>query len=338
MNDDRLFKISLAVVLLFAAGVVLKAARPILFPFILAVFVSYVIDPVLGFLIKLGIPKTPAVVLVLFGAFVLLFLLGFAVYASGKSFAAALPKYEGRIAELTRSLGEGGGAEALRLRLTAYLDKIEVSTMASFLLRSLGPVVDLLSKLLILFLYIIFIMAGRGRAMGKVRKALPPDRAAQVMTALDAINSQVRKYLAIKTVLSLFNGFVVWLVLTLFGVDFAFFFGFVAFLLNYIPNIGSVLAMVLRVAFAYFQFGNLLVPLWILLITGAIEMVVGNVIEPKVEGKGLGLSALVILFSLLFWGWLWGIPGMIMAVPLVASLRIVCENVPTLRPLAILMG
>jgi predicted PurR-regulated permease PerM len=79
------------------------------------------------------------------------------------------------------------------------------------------------------------------------------------------------------------------------------------------------------------------VPLWILIITVGLDTAMGNLVEPRIMGKGLGLSPLVVLFSLLFWGWLWGIPGIIMAVPLVAVVKIVCQNVPVLRPFALLM-
>ena len=338
MENDKFLKISLAIVVLFVAGVVIKIARPVLFPFALAVFVSYVLDPVIGFLIRLGMPKPAAVILVLLGSFVLFYLVGLAVYTSGKSFAAELPKYEEQIRNLADSLPGGPHGVPLRLRISAYLEKVEISSVASFILSALGPVVRLLARLFVLFLFLVFIMAGRGRAMGKVRGALKPEPASQVSAVLHAINGQVRKYLVIKTLLGLANGFFVWLVLKVFGVDFALIFGFLAFLLNYIPNFGSIIAGALRVAFAFFQFGTLWIPLWILLITGGADMIVGNFLEPRMMGKGLGLSPLVVLFSLLFWGWLWGVPGMMIAVPLVATIRIACQNIPSLRPVAIMMS
>jgi hypothetical protein len=93
-----------------------------------------------------------------------------------------------------------------------------------------------------------------------------------------------------------------------------------------------------RVSFAFFQFGTIWVPLWILIITGSTDAILGNFVEPRIMGKGLGLSPLVVLFSLFFWGWLWGIPGMVLAVPLAAVIRIICQNIPSLKPLAVMMG
>jgi AI-2 transport protein TqsA len=163
-------------------------------------------------------------------------------------------------------------------------------------------------------------------------------RAGRVRSMLEAINGQVRKYLVIKTAMSLVNGLMVWIVLALFGVDFAALFGLLAFLLNFIPSIGSLLATALRVGFAFFQFGTFWTPLWILVVTVSLDTVMGSFLEPKIMGKGLGLSPLLVFFSLLFWGWLWGIPGMILSVPLTAVVKIVCQNIPALRPVAVLMG
>jgi predicted PurR-regulated permease PerM len=338
VDDKRFFKLAVALILIFILGIILKAARSVVFPFILAIFISYVISPVIVFLTRFKIPKTAAMALILLGAFVFLYLIGAVVYASGKTLAAELPRYEQRMTELAGLLGKGFGGIPLKLRLASYLDRINLQNMASFVMSALGPFVGLISKLLILFIFLAFIIAGRGRATAKVVKAMSAARSAQVLAALEKINVQVRRYLVIKTLTSLLNGVEVWLVLTVFGVDFALIFGFVTFLLNYIPNIGSPIATVLRVGFAFFQFGTISVPLWVLIITVAADMAIGNWIEPRVMGKGLGLSPLVVLFSLVFWGWLWGLPGMIMAVPLMAVIKIVCQNIPALRPASVLMS
>jgi AI-2 transport protein TqsA len=110
------------------------------------------------------------------------------------------------------------------------------------------------------------------------------------------------------------------------------------FLLNYIPTIGSIFATAFPVIIAVFQFESLWPALWILLILTLIQQSMGNFIEPKFMGEGLGLSPLVVLFSLFFWGWLWGILGMILAVPLAAMVKIVCSNIPSLKFVGELMS
>jgi predicted PurR-regulated permease PerM len=123
-------------------------------------------------------------------------------------------------------------------------------------------------------------------------------------------------------------------VLLAFGVDFAVLFGFLTFLLNYIPSLGSIASMGLASVIAAFQFGGVFPALWILLLLVGFDVVISNFLEPKLMGQGLGLSPLAVLFSLFFWGWLWGVPGMILAVPLLAVIKIVCGNIPALNPVA----
>lgn len=336
MDEDRFFKASIAVVVLFVVGVVLKLARPVLIPFILAVFLSYIIDPALTFLTRCRCPRPGAVLIVLALMFVFLYLAGALVYSSGKSLAAELPRYQDRLGDLIRVLEKGVGP--FKVHLSSALGELDIEKIGAVILSAIGPFFELLGKLLLVFLFLVFIVSGRGRAVTKVQKALGAGRAGRVKTAFEAINGQVRKYLVIKTVMSLVNGLEVWLVLTLFGVDFAALFGFLAFVLNFIPSIGSLIATVLRVGFAFFQFGTFWPPFWILVITSGLDSILGNFIEPRIMGKGLGLSPLLVFFSLFFWGWLWGIPGMILSVPLTAMIKIVCQNVPALRPVAVLMG
>jgi AI-2 transport protein TqsA len=336
VDDNRFYKAATAVVVLFVAGVVVKLARPVLIPFILAVFLSYLIDPALKFLTKCRCSRQGAVLLALALMFVLLYLLGILLYSSGKSLVAELPRYEERLGDITRLLGSGVGP--LKVDLSSAIGKLEIDRIAAVILGAIGPFFNFLGKLLLAFLFLVFIVQGRGRAAAKIAKALDDGRAGRVRSIIEAINGQVRKYLVIKTAMGLLNGLMVWIVLALFGVDFAALFGLLAFLLNYIPSIGSLAALALRVGFAFFQFGTFWTPFWVLVVTVSLDTVFGSFLEPKIMGKGLGLSPLLVLFSLLFWGWLWGIPGMILAVPLTAVIKIVCQNIPPLRPLAVLMG
>lgn len=338
MDDRKFFRLAVGLILVFVLGIVIKEARSVLFPFILAIFISHVIDPIVVFLMRLKVPKAAAVALILVGAFVFLCFLGAVIYASGKTLAAELPRYEQRLTDLAGFLEKGVGGIPLKLRLASYLEKVNLQGVASFVLASLGPFVGLVSKLLLLFVFLAFIVAGRGKATTKLLRAIGPEKSAEVLWAIGNVNLQVRKYLVIKTATSLLNGLEVWLVMAIFGVDFALLFGFLAFLLNYVPNVGSLIATVLRVGFAFFQFGTVWVPLWVLIITVVADLIISNVVEPRLMGKGLGLSPLVVLFSLVFWGWLWGIPGMLMAVPLMAVIKIVCQNIAGLEPVAILLG
>jgi len=336
VKEDRFFKAALAIVLLFVAGFVLKLARPVLLPFTLAVFLSYIVDPALTFLTRCRCPRPGAVAVVLAMMFVFLYLAGVLVYSSGKAFVTELPKYQERFADLARLIESGLGP--FRIDVPAALKGLDVNRVGTAVLKAIGPFFSLLGKLLLVFLFLVFIVAGRGRAEKKFPKAVGDGNAGRVRGLLERINAQVRKYLVIKTGISLANGLMVYAVLSIFGVDFAALFGLIAFLLNFIPSIGSLMAAILRVGFAFFQFGTFWTPFWIFAITVGLDTILGDFIEPRVMGKGLGLSPLLVFFSLIFWGWLWGIPGMILSVPLTAVIKIVCQNVPPLKPVAVLMG
>lgn len=336
VDENRVLKIGLAVILLFAAGFVLKLARPVLVPFILAVFLSYILDPALTFLTGCRCPRPWAVVIVLGLMSVVLYLLGVLVYSSGKALVAELPLYQDRLGAITRLLEKGIGP--FKIDVPSALGGLDIGKVGGFVVKAIGPFFGLLGKLALVFLFLAVMVAGRGRAEAKLIKFFGDGRSARVRALLERINREVRKYLVLKTLISLANGLEVWLVLALFGVDFAALFGLLAFLLNFIPNIGSLIATLLRVGFAYFQFGTFWTPFLVLVITVGIDEILGTVIEPRVLGKGLDLSPLLVFFSLLFWGWLWGIPGMILSVPLTAVIRIVCQNIPALRPAAVLMG
>jgi AI-2 transport protein TqsA len=336
VSDEKFFKTALGVALVFLAVVVLKLARPFLIPFILAVFLSYIIDPVLTFLTRCRCPHPAAVAVVLALMAVFLVLTGVLVYTSGKAFVNELPKYQDRLADVGRFLEKGVGP--FKLNVPAAIGELRADKVGGIVLKAIGPLFTVLGKLALVFLFLVFIVAGRGRAEAKIPKAIGDGQAGRIRGLIDRINVQIRKYLVIKTAMSLINGLTVYVVLKIFGIDFAGLFGLIAFLLNFVPSFGSMVAAALRTGFAFFQLGNIWAPVLIFVLTSGSDMVMGNLVEPRIMGKGLGLSPLLVFFSLLFWGWLWGIPGMILAVPLTAVVRIVCQNVPALKPVAVLMG
>ncbi|HKJ85435.1 MAG TPA: AI-2E family transporter, partial [Spirochaetia bacterium] len=152
-------------------------------------------------------------------------------------------------------------------------------------------------------------------------------------------NAQIGRYLSVKLIVSLATGLLVWGAFTLIGVEFAFIWGATSFLFNFIPSIGSILIGATSFVFALVQFypdPNPIVAAGISMLT--IQLVLGNVIDPKLQGDRLKISPVVILFSLLFWGWLWGIVGLFLAVPLTVALKIVFENIPGFEFLGVLMG
>ncbi len=338
MAESRLTRISLVIIVLFITGIILKIARPVLLPFLVALFISYAVSPLLDWLIKLRVPKLLAITSILILTFSLLYLFGLLVYSSGKYFASEFPKYNRQVDSLMAELIAWLEHLPFKVSVPTIISQLNIEKLTGFLLGTLGSFLTFLGKLLIVFVFVIFILAGRDKLPARIAAALAEDRALYVNRMVASINRQIQKYLAVKTVVSLLTGLLTTCILLLFGVDFALLLGLLTFILNYIPSIGSIIATVLAVLIAFFQFGNSLVPVWILILLGLVQTAIGNFLDPKLMGRSLDLSPLLVIFALIFWGWLWGIAGMFLAVPLLAVVKIIFENVPSLKFLAVLMS
>lgn len=338
MEDNKLSLVSSAVLMVFLMGLLLRLAKPVFFPFFLALFIYFILSPVLAILLRLKIPKPLAVSLIIITAFFLFYLLGVLFYNSGRAFAASLPDYTQRMNSVFSSIAETFHLSKFNLDPWLWSKTLDAGKLAAFFLRSMNQVFSFFSTFILIFVFLIFMLSGRGKLKFKVERSFSHQRATKINQIMDKIDRQVQKYLIIKTGIGLLSGLVTMVVLLAFGVDFAVLFGFLTFLLNFIPSLGSITSMGLASTIAAFQFGSIFPALWILLILVGLDVVISSFLEPKLMGQGLGLSPLVVLFSLFFWGWLWGIPGMILAVPLMAVIKIVCANVPALIPVAEIMS
>lgn len=338
MEGSKVTTAFLGLIVLFIGGVLLWLAKPVLFPFFIAIFLSFILYPILDFATRLKIPKPLSILLILIITFFVLYLLGVLFYSSGKTFASEFPNYGQKISSILESLQEKFKLTSFEWDPLEWVNQLDISKIGSFLLASFGPFFSFISNLFLILIFLIFILAGRGNTKTKIRNSFDKKRSSKIIDVIQKIDNQIQKYLAIKTVVSFATGVMVTLVLLIFGLDFAILFGFLAFVLNYIPNIGSIIATAFPVIIAVFQFETIWPAFWILIILIVIQMTMGNFVEPKLMGYGLGLSPLVVLFFLFFWGWLWGIPGMILAVPIAAIVKIVCNNVPSLRFVSELMS
>lgn len=338
MEENKVTTVSLLIIVIFVVGMILRLAKPVLFPFFLAIFLSFILSPILDFLTRLNIPKAVSIIFILIFTFLVIYLLGMLFYSSGKAFASEFPAYGKRINSILSSVQARLKISPIDWDSIDWMKQFDISKIGGFLLSSLGPFFSFLSNLFLVFIFLVFILAGRGRTKGKIKNSFSDKKALQITDVIKNIDNQIQKYLAIKTVVSLITGVLVTIVFLLFGLDFAIVFGFLTFLLNYIPNIGSFIATAFPLIIAIFQYDTLWPAFWILLVLIIIQVTLGNFIEPRLMGKGLGLSPLVVLFFLFFWGWLWGIPGMILAVPIAAVIKIITSNIPSLRFLAVLMS
>jgi len=325
--------LSLAALVVVIAG--LREASELLLPFLLAVFVAVVCAPPVFWLQRHRLPRWLAVLLVvlcLWG-----FGLGVATLlgSSVNNFSQVLPDYQSRLqagfgdllAWLDR-LGLHAPVDSLR----SQIDPGAAMRLAKGVLTSLGGV---LTNTFLIMVTVIFMLLEAASFPVKVHRAF--GNAEQTLTAFAEFAGGVNKYLAIKTLMSLLTGVAVWLMLLLFGIDFPVLWGLLAFLLNYVPTIGSIIAAVPAVLLTLVLFGGakgLAVTAGYLV----INLGIANFLEPQMMGRGVGLSTLVVFLSLVFWGWVFGPIGMLLSVPLTMTAKIALEISPQTRWLAILLG
>ncbi len=338
MNYSKLITILLAILVTIAVLVVFYFLRSILKPFLVAIFLTVLLEPLVDGLRRIHIPKGLAVTLVLLLTFAFLFLLGLVVYASVTSFSDQLPKYETKFVAIFHHLLalfniplEDVNTYLKNFDWTAAVKQLSLPAYVS---STVGSFFQFLANVFLVLLFMVYAMLGKESLFARIRHAFRGWQAEQVASTVETINRQIQEYLIAKTLISLVTGLLATVVLLIFGVDFAFVWGMLTFLLNYIPNIGSTIATLPPILLALLQFDSFWRPLWISVLLILIQMTMGNVVEPRFMGKRLDLSPLVVILSLIFWGFLWGIVGMILAVPIVATVKIVTENIEPLKPIS----
>ncbi len=337
MNGDKFLKIGVGIVVVFLLGIVFKLAKSVLVPFCLALLLSFAISPLLRLASRRKVPKLAALAIVLLVTFISLYLLGVLLYSSGKSFANELPSYNDMLKNFLEGIESTFPSERLRVGFEDWVKQFDVDKVGSFLVAAIGSFFSFMSGLLLVFIFLVFILAGRGRMADKIVRAFSPKHAAAMAKTIQMIDHEIQKYLAVKTLVNLAIGILSGAVLALFGLPFAVIFGFFAFVANYIPTLGAFFAVTPPVLMSLLYFDKYGPAFWILVILTALHVGLSGQVEPRLMGKDLSLSPLLVLFSLFFGWWLWGIPGMFLVVPLLAVLKIVFGNIPSLAFLEAMM-
>jgi AI-2 transport protein TqsA len=333
-DRSKITFIFLGILVLVAVGLVLKSAQSVILPLIIAWLLSYLIGPAVNFMTSRKIPTTLAV------AIILLFLLGIFylsftfLYARVSAFAAAYPRYHTRFTEL---LALVTGKWNLKFDLLAGIDWGQ--SISRGLVSLSGSIFAFVSQLVLVIIFLFFILLGKPYFRYKILKSFSAENADQISRIAFSITAQIRRYLSLQFLISFTTGVLVWLALQIIGVDFPVTWGALAFFLNFIPTVGSIVASIPPILLALVQFYPSPWPGVVTLIAVVtIQLGMGNALSPKVMGDQLNLSPVVVLLSLLFWGWLWGVVGALISIPIAAAIKIVCENIETLHPISVMMG
>ncbi len=339
MQTDKIIAVSLGTLVVLAVGLVLSIARVVFVPIVIALLFSFMLYPLIRFFSKMGIPRILSITIVLIAMFGFFYLVALILYSSINAFINQYPWYleqfKGIYSDFSYQIMQRFNISTTDFLLDYEWGKIARNFLLSFsdsLTRIIGYV--FLVSLIMIFLFLEFPVFKL-----KLKAAYPAHTGKRIIIVVEHITRQIGRYLAIKLAISFATGFCVWLLLLIIGIDFPLVWGVLAFFLNFIPNIGSTVVVVFASIQALVQFYPDLSTFVAVCITMVgIQIVFGNILEPNVQGSKLNLSPVIILFCLVFWGWLWGIVGALLSVPITVTIKIACENISFLKPVSIMMG
>ncbi|MEA2091601.1 MAG: AI-2E family transporter, partial [Campylobacterota bacterium] len=223
------------------------------------------------------------------------------------------------------------GIELPEAEISSMINPKQIMLFSSGIVKGIG---SMFTNGFVILLSVVFMLLESEHFVSKISYATNDN---SVINNIEEILSKIKRYMVLKAIISLFTGFVIWISLMIIGTDYAFLWAVLAFILNFIPNIGSIIAAVPAVLLTLVQLGSISALIVSVLYVG-VNVIIGSVLEPKIMGRGLGLSTLVVFLSLLFWGWLLGIVGMLLSIPLTMMAKIVLDASDNTRWIAVLLG
>ena len=325
--------LALAAVAVLAA---LREAQTIVLPFLFSCFLAALLSPIVGILQRRRWPILPAVL----ASLALVFLVGlsgcYLLFFSLQDLGSELPRYTARLLELAREANGLARARGVELHVDQFLASFDLVNVAPLVTDSLKFVVSASRYGVMVFFITLFALLEGARFKDKLRRAFGERNFFD--ESFRGIAADIQRYLVVKTAISLATGVAVGLFLWAVGIPFPLLWGMVAFALNYIPSVGSVVASVPPVLLALLDPASplasaLVVALGLL----GIQTVLGSYVDPRLMGENLNLSALVVFLSMVFWGWMWGPAGMLMAVPLTVCVKVGLAHHPRTAPLSKLL-
>lgn len=325
--------VTTASIVIILAGI--KAAESILVPILLSSFIAIISSPLYLWMLEKKIPKLIAIVFIILVFLAFIFLFGLLIGTSIADFTSKLPQYQLKLESQTQLIIAWLIEEKILepdFRLTSAINPGSILSIIGDTLNQLSGLFT--TGFLVAFI-VVFMLLEASSIPLKFKKMF--NNSVSKLRRSEVVYYNINKYIGIKTIISLITGILVYLLLLFIGVDYPLLWGILAFAFNYIPNIGSIIAAIPPILLAIIQFG-FIDAIWVLMGYLVINTIMGNIIEPKFMGQGLGLSTLVVFLSLIFWGWLLGPVGMLLSVPLTMTIKIVLDSSEETRWLAILLG
>ena len=347
MKKDSYLKANFYLLLficIIASGVILKLAAKIIVPVMFAILLSLVMLPVLQKLKKsLHIPWIVSAIAILGISLSLIFTIGNMLVSSLSTIVTLYPRYENRLMAIYQIF-----AKAFKLPFSETNSLFENlwnqlgvrGAVQSALIAITSGTINTGKTLFTIMLLILFLVSEMNSFQDKLSYAFSTQKVkGRVSKALNNIIQEVTQFISIKFIISLATGIIIGTGTFLTGLEFPVVWGFLAFILNFIPTFGSIISSLFTIVFSIIQFypdiSSIVIVTLIIAIT---QFTLGNILEPRITGSNLGLSPFMILVSLSIWGGIWGFSGFLLAVPTTVIVKIICENVSFLHPIAIFLG
>ena len=313
----------------------MKLASPIIVPFLLSVFIAIICAPLLYLMKQKGLPTFVAILLLVAMLVSAGLLIGVLIGSSVNEFTANLPQYKSSLQVATHESVQWLNSKGFHINEETVLSRFNPGTALQLAANTLSGLTNLLAQSFLILLTVVFILLEASSFPKKIMSAAKSPN--ESMVSITRFTHSVNRYLAIKSAFSAITGGCVYIFLVFMGIDFPVLWALLAFLLNFVPNIGSILAAIPVVLLSVVQFGfgaSLGTAIFYL----SINTIIGSIIEPRFMGKDLGLSPLVVFLSLVFWGWILGPVGMLLSVPLTMVMKIAFESYSDTRWIAIMLG
>lgn len=315
-----------------------------LIPIFLAFFTALLFQPLLKRLERTNIPSWIYTLIVIFISILLLSFFLFILISSLQNFLDDFPSLtstiQTKIVNVITEISQieffkiFGNEDRLKGIIFDFFAKINFS---AYMISTMTKTLEILKNFFLYIFALIFIMPGINKISYRISKAFP-ENSLRINKVITNITEQIQRYIIVKSIISFITGVLTFIICFLFGVKYSLLWGLIAFLLNYIPYIGSIIAVALPVTLAFFQFPTIIKPLFLLISLIIIQNILGGILEPKFQSHGSNLSSIVIFTSLLIWGYIWGIAGIFLAVPIMSAFNVVCQNIELLRPITYLIG
>ena len=312
----------------------LKMAGPLLVPFLLAVFIAMIVSPLLAWLKRYQLPNGVAIFVVIALVFSVGLILAAVIGSSVDNFRQDIPTYSAKLTAMSTSIQQWLSQRGIAIDSEQWSSSFNPGAVMGVVGNTLASFGNVMTNAVMILLTVIFILAENVSFGEKLRSATGSNNSQEW---LRTFSDSVHSYLAIKAAISLLTGLVIFIWLTILGVDYAVLWGLIAFLLNFIPTVGSFIAAVPAVLLALVQLGVFEAGLTLAGFV-VVNLIMGNVLEPRWMGRGLNLSPLVVFVSLVLWGWVLGPVGMLLSIPLTIMLKIALENQDETRWIGIMLG